>query len=306
MPSPYYIPLILIAALVSIAVLHLQRRRAGSKPAVPEWKLALLVPVCAVVGARLGYILFRADEFIYDYGLLAVFNLRFGGCLMVGGVLGALLGGALLARSCRVSVAATLDELAVPGLAAIAVCRLSEFFTPEGIGPLIESEALCFFPLAVQNDYGEWNLAVFVLEALAALVILLLLVRSAPAPAGERIMTALLLFSVCQIPLENLRSDSCLRIGFVRVSQVVAVLIILTIAVLRARRSGRHMKRAAAVLACTAAIGVIEWAQDKTNIPNLLLYAVMIALCAVMARCAKRDPRSTSCQTSTPTASPSR
>lgn len=289
--SPYYIPLILISSLASLLLFFAERRRHAPEPAVPAAKLAVLVPIAAVVGARLGYFLFRADEFIYDYGMLNVFDLRFGGCLMYGGVLGALLCAALLARASRVSIAATLDEIAAPGLLAIAVCRLSEYFTPEGIGPLIENEAFAFFPLAVQNEYGEWNLAVFMLEAFAAAVILFVLLRAKPQAAGERIMTALLLFSCCQILLENLRSDSCLRIGFVRVSQVIAVLVLLAVIFLRAREKRSRVRRISAALGCTAVIGVLEWAQDKTNIPNFLLYAVMIALCAAMAFISRKTPK---------------
>ena len=94
------------------------------------------------------------------------------------------------------------------------------------------------------------------------------------------------------IPLENLRSDNCLRIGFVRVTQIFAALAILAIALLRARPRGRRAMsmRALAVLLCAAGIGIAEWAQDKTNIPNAVLYAVMIALCVVMALCARQVP----------------
>lgn len=46
----------------------------------------------------------------------------------------ALLAAGLLARHCGADVAATLDELTVPGLLAVAVCRLGEGMTGEGIG----------------------------------------------------------------------------------------------------------------------------------------------------------------------------
>ena len=272
------------ACAVSLSIFFAQRRKSAPGRAVPAKKMAVLVPVAAVVCARLAYFAFRWDEYVYGYGLASVFDLSAGSCLMYGGILGALLCAALLAKKSGVSAAEAMDEITVPGLAAVAVCRLAEYFTPEGIGPLFENPALCFFPLAVKNRYDEWNMAVFMFEAAAALLIMAWILRGGRKPAGSRVMTALLLYSCCQIPLENLRSDSCLRIGFVRVSQIIAVLVILAVVFVRTKGYKKlFAKRAGVVLAATAVIGVIEWAEDKTNIPNILLYIVMIALCAVMA-----------------------
>ena len=289
--APYFL-CILLAALLAAGLFLLARRRGGAGRGVPAWQMAVLVPLSSLAGARLLYVLFSFDLFLYDYGLAAVFDPRAGGCLMAGAVAGACLCAALLARRARVPVGTALDELVTPGLAALAVCRLAEIFTGEGIGSVVEQEAFCFFPLAAANQYGEWNLAVFVYEAAAALAILFAVSRMNKRAPGRRFMTALLLLCCCQIPLENLRSDNCLRIGFVRVTQIFAALAILAIALLRARPRGRRAMgmRALAVLLCAAGIGIAEWAQDKTNIPNAVLYAVMIALCVVMALCARQVP----------------
>lgn len=282
---PLYACLVAAAPLLAYAALILMRKRALRPDAVPAWQLALIVTACSLAGARLTYVLFRFEDFVYGYGLPAIVNLGVGSCLMYGGIFGALIGAALAAMGASASIPATLDELTVPGLTAIAVIRAAELFTSEGIGPLIENKTLCFFPLAVQNEYGEWNLAVFVLEAAVAAAMLIAFLRAKPQPAGERILTALLVFSCCQIPLENLRSDSCLQVGFVRVTQVFAALVILAVALLRAKPLGRRAmaRHATFVLLCVVGIGIIEWAQDKTNIPNFLLYVVMAALCAAMA-----------------------
>ena len=56
-----------------------------------------------------------------------------------------------------------------PGAAlALACSRLGEYSIGEGIGPDVSVPGLCFFPMAVVNEWGEWKYAVFLLEALAA------------------------------------------------------------------------------------------------------------------------------------------
>ena len=69
--------------------------------------------------------------------------------------------------------------------------------TGEGVGAWVENEALWRFPIAVQNEFGEWQYAVFMLEALIAAVLLIVLLTRRYAP-GERFMTALLLYACCQ------------------------------------------------------------------------------------------------------------
>ncbi|MBQ2833041.1 MAG: prolipoprotein diacylglyceryl transferase, partial [Clostridia bacterium] len=139
--------------------------------------------------------------------------------------------------------------------------------------------------ISVMNEYGEWQLAVFLMEAAAAVVILMIALREKQG-RGERIMTALLLYAVCQVVFESLRMDGCLKLGFVRISQVISAVVILAVTVIRAQRCGGRkaaFARGAIVLACVAVVGVIEWALDKTPMSNLILYALMIAACAVFA-----------------------
>lgn len=252
--------------------------------------LALWCIPAAFVGARLSYCLARSSFYFLEMGPLSVLRTWEGGFMLYGAALGALLAAGLLARRRGESAAAMLDELAVPGLLAVAVCRLGEGMTGEGVGPWVESAALMRFPFAVQNEFGEWQLAVFVLEAAAALLIALTVLR-VQSGHGERIMTALLLYACCQVVLESLRMDSCLKIGFVRVSQVISAVVILGVAVLRAHRAGGRalvIRRAAGLGVCAALVGGIEWALDKTPVSNVLLYGVMIAACAAMYACAAR------------------
>lgn len=274
------------AVLLGAGLLFLLRR--GDDPSearIDPLCLALWCVPAGLVFARLAYCLVRFSFYFYEMGALSVLRVWEGGFLLYGAAAGAMAACALLARRSGVNVAAALDDLAVPGMLVIAIGRLAECFTTEGVGTWIESEWLMRFPFAVLNDYEEWQLCVFLPEALAAAVILLLVLRAARG-RGERIMTAVLLYACCQVFFESLRMDDCLKIGFVRVSQVASAAAIAAVTAIRAARSGgmRLLAKRMAVLAvCAGVVGGIEWALDKTPVSNILLYGVMIAACAALA-----------------------
>ena len=297
-PTAHYGLAVAASALAAVLLLRglriadVKKRYAGTKDGpigviykVDHLDLALAALPAALIGARLAYCLSRFSFYFVEMGPLSVLRVWEGGCMLYGAALGALLAGALVAKRRGASVAATLDEMAAPGMLAVMICRMGEWGTGEGVGMWIESEALMRLPFAVMNEYEEWQLAVFLFEAVAALVILLVLLR-AEQRNGEKILSALLLYACCQVVLESMRMDSCLKIGFVRISQVISALVILGVTCLRAYRIGGKqlaLRRALPVALCAAAIGGIEWALDKTPVSNILLYAVMIALCAFMA-----------------------
>ncbi|MGN0776152.1 MAG: prolipoprotein diacylglyceryl transferase family protein [Candidatus Ventricola sp.] len=278
-----------LAALLAVLMLQ-KNQRTTPVGGIDALDLALWCIPAAFVGARLAYCLARSSFYFLEMGLLSVLRTWEGGFMLYGAVLGALLAAGLLARRRGVSAASVLDALAAPGLLAVAVCRLGEGLTGEGVGAWVESPALMRFPFAVQNEFGEWQLAVFVLEAAAALLILLAVLRVKPG-TGERMATALLMYACCQVVLESLRMDGCIKVGFVRVSQVISAVVILGVTALRAKRAGGWplvIRRAAVLGVCAALVGGIEWALDKLPVSNVLLYGVMIAACVVMYVCGTR------------------
>lgn len=291
--TPYGVCLALAAAAAYALLGALRRREARALCPEGAASIALLARadalellLCAVpaalVCARLSYCLIRFSFYFMEMGPLSVLRYWEGGALLWGAAAGALGAGALLARRRRISVAMTLDEMAAPGLLAVAVARLGEWKTGEGVGAWIENEALMRLPFSVMNEYEEWQLAVFLFEAAAALLLLIPVLKKR-AGSGERILTALLLFASCQVMLESLRMDSCLKIGFVRVAQAASAMVILAVTALRAYRAGGRkaaVRRGALVLAGAALVGGMEWALEKTPVSNVLIYAAMAAVCA--------------------------
>jgi len=268
----------------------LRRREAGAQAVgmlgrVDADDLMIWCVPAAVLGARLLYCIIRFSYYFVEMGPLSVLRIWEGGFLLYGAAFGAMAAAAVLARRRRVSAALALDEIAAPGLLMVAVSRLAEPLTGEGVGTWIENEAFMRLPFAAMNAYEEWQLAVFLFEAAAALVLLIPVLKK-PVGKGERILTSLLLYGCCQVVLESLRMDSCLKIGFVRVSQVISAVMILAVTLVRARSAGGNavmIRRGAFVALGTAVVGGLEWALDKTPVSNVLIYAVMIAVCAGFA-----------------------
>ena len=283
-----------LAAVFAILLVRSSRRqtlRIGSDPEAIEAiekidtiTLALCCLPAALVGARLLYCLFRFDFYFVELGPLSVLRTWEGGFMLYGAAGGAMLAAWALAKAKGVSPAIILDEIAAPGMMAIAISRMAEGMTTEGVGTWIENELFCRFPFAVQNEWGEWQLAVYLFETVAAIVILCVLLRRRDFARGEKMLTAVLLYAGCQIVLESLRMDACLRIGFVRVSQVLSGVAVLAVTLIRSLRAGRKQAAVSGALcvAGIAAAGIIEWALDKTSVSNLILYPVMIIVCAVM------------------------
>lgn len=247
--------------------------------------LALYVIPCAFIGARLLYCLVRFEFVFLEMGPLFALMTWSGGFLLWGAVAGGLLGAWLYAKGAKLPAAQVFDGLAAPAMLAIAICRAAEGFTfDEGRGMYLEEGFFCRFPFAVCNEWDEWQLAVFVWEAAAALVIFLL-ARVRKEEDGGRASFTLMLYAACQVIFESLRMDSTPRFGFVRVSQVLAAVTLLICVLWRNRAGGKkHMAALAGVVLVMVAItGVLEWAIDKTPIPLPICYAVMTAAMGVCA-----------------------
>ena len=246
--------------------------------------LAFCCTAAALVGARLLYCLVRYDFYLFDVGLAGILRIWEGGFMLYGAAAGAMLAAFALAKAKGASAAVVLDQIAAPGMMAVALTRMAEGTTTEGVGTWIENDFFCRFPFAVQNEWGEWQLAVYLFESIAAVIILFALLRMRGKAPGEKILTAILLYAGCQVVLESMRMDACLRIGFVRVSQVLSGIAILAVTLIRTRRFGKKTAAVNGAL-CVAGIavcGIIEWALDKTSVSNLILYPVMIAVCAAL------------------------
>lgn len=240
--------------------------------------------VCAFAGSVIAIVLIRLP-IVFAQGLgrflgsLDIQNVSF-----FGGVAGFILGVFLAARATGNPAAKTLNLFAPAGAFLLAVARFAEYFLMFlGVGNLAE-ETVLPFPLAVSFDFSgdgsfvEYYLAVFMFEGVAALAAMVFAFRR----SEEKDCFLRTLFYIClaQVILESLRASSITWL-FVRVEQLICFLYVEFILFFwyGMRRKGQKNRFLPAIIGLVVCGLIIaeEFALDKTEIPNLLIYACMLA-----------------------------
>ena len=261
---------------------------------------AVLALPLSFLCARLLYCLICLDGFSRQ-GLAYFFEFTGGGYTLFGALLGGVLALALTARRTRQPWGRIADALCAPAALVVALGRLAEGLVGQGYGWYVEDwfdpmngmslfhpeefDGLLRFPFAVQDMYGEWSWAVFVLETLLALVIgALALRRGEGRRPGDTALRALLNLCAAQILCESLRQDAVLRFGFVRVSQVLGALVAVALLVYGCLRMERPTPARVAVpvvgtLASAGAVVAMEFALEKKIV---LLEALPMDVCYLL------------------------
>lgn len=283
------------AALLSLILLLLTGNRKLKGDSV--FYLAVLVLPLALLGARLFYVAARYPNWynmeIEAKGLGVIFNFTEGGFALWGAFGGAALAAVIVAKATNQKVGNLLDVMAAPAALMIALARFAEYFSGEGRGAEIENEAFWFFPIAMYDDWFEvWNMAVFIFEGVAALVILCLVLRYKGKQSGDKARLFTVLYCSVQVLLESLRRDNFLRWFLVRVSQLTAVIVlgvmIIVALVNWKKREGKPAFPKHSVLLFVVfllIVGVcvaIEFGVDKSTIPHEVLYSALGVMAALL------------------------
>lgn len=251
---------------------------------------AVLAALAAVLGALCGRLYLHAAKYMVygagfeGYTVLSSRPYEYAAC---GTLLGVLLAGVLSAKLAKQSLLKTMDALAPAGLLALAVARFGEHFSDFGWGPVVENAAFQRFPFAVADIFGQWRLAVYVLEGLLALAVCACALRVKAQRQGDCFLTALLLFAATQIFCESLRTET-VRWGFVRVQQLqCAVFMLAVLLAYTLRAKGAAKKTLPAWVLFVLGVGMlvfIEYALDKIDaLTTPVCYTMMAATLALMA-----------------------
>lgn len=269
--------------LACLLLIWLWKKREG-RPMMGLRFTLYAIPACLLL-SRAAYCLLRLNFLTVDFSDAFLYRFDFGGYALIGGVAGFWLAAWVFSRVAKASFAKTVDLASPAALLVIAGIRISEVFTTSGIGGYVDNEALQWFPLAVQNTYGEYVAPIFFWEALAALALcvgLIVWMQKSPRPGGDTALLGMLLFGGAQIVLESLRADDCLRFGFVRVNQLFGVgLVLFPIAVWAWRSKLSRSWWIALSIGAAVSIALlilVEFGLDKSPIPNWILYLIMTAV----------------------------
>ena len=242
--------------------------------------IGALGTVLGAVFAKLVYYLSLIDFMLMQGWLDSLVDVNMGTFSYYGGVAGFCLGVVLSARLTRQKPMELLDSFTPAGLLLAALARFGEFFL-DGVGIrdmlFWEHPELCFFPLAVSNEYDEWLYAVFMLEGLLTLGVLALCLTRFKK---RRFLRSLFYLCLIQILCESLRTDSFTWL-FVRVEQLFCMLGVAGVLLVYCLKSPGVRRRWLPMAYCLLAAGVfvvLEFALNgKIPIPQTVCYGVMIA-----------------------------
>ena len=221
--GPLYINIygILIALGLMTAVVYACRRCA--KFGLKEDDIldgVLWVTPLAIVCARLYYVIFEWRQYAADP--ISVLYIWKGGLAIYGGVIGALVGVAVLCKVKRIKLPALLDLVALGFLIGQAIGRWGNFFNREAFG----SEATHFLRMGLEkNGVVTYVHPTFLYESLWNTLGFLLLHKLSQKRKydGQIALGYVAWYGLGRALIEGLRTDS-LYWGSFRVSQVLAAI----------------------------------------------------------------------------------
>ena len=258
--------LVVLAGALCGVLLSLRKKENG--PVLP------FVILGALLIGHMWWVFFCPPGYTAQAGTAAMMlRIWDGGYTLYGALFGGFLGAVIGAKLSRLDLVETLDSLAPGACAALIFCRLGEYFTGQGYGDTVYDEGLWFLPVsfctAQEEGYQEWSYAVWAWEAIAALILLvLLLLRARKAVRGQQTVLFVTGLGASQILLEQMRIDDFVRLNpFVRFSQIAALLSLIAVLILLTarRRPGRKAVIAsfAELVFASLAIAFAEFVFEK-------------------------------------------
>lgn len=239
---------ILMAAAFVIGLLIALRfcKLKGYNENLP-YTLILIVFPCAIIGARLNYVLFTSSERSWSFA--EIFQVWNGGLMIYGGILFAVIGIIIYCLITKKSIIKIFDMLAPCLIIGQAIGRWGNFFNQEAYGTLITNSNMQWFPFGVYiekshftqealnqvvNAYGTanglsgaWFNATFFYESFWCLLgfILLYFLYTRTNKVGLCTATYFAFYGIERFFVEMLRTDS-LYLGNVKISVLISGLLV--------------------------------------------------------------------------------
>ena len=176
--SPVFAVGMMIAGLAAGTGFYYCRLRKENLPGIAALWAALFGSVLVLPCAKIGYLLHDLFANLFDGYYDEVLSVRPEHLSFIGGCLGFLCGVLIAAKISRIRTAKALDLFAAPGCLFLFLARIAEGgMDTIGTSGVLENPWLNFFPLTMQNSWGDAYLSVYVLEALTALCCMVFALR---------------------------------------------------------------------------------------------------------------------------------
>lgn len=221
----------LIAAGAHYLISSSLRKRAAN--ALLTWALGA---VLGIVGAKTLYIIAKMLEHLMSTSLATfslgdeLFTADMYTFLVFGGAAGVCLAAALAGKLTGNKPMDALNVFAPAGALMAGLARFGEgFLGSVGCGKVIESKGLCFFPLAVTDSVGENRWAVYIMEGVACLIVFAV---SLWRFKDRRFVRTLFYLCLPLILLESLRDDVMTVHEFVKVEQLLSMIVVEAVLIL--------------------------------------------------------------------------
>ena len=281
---------IALGMALAVSTLALLQRKMKSGTAAVQ---SLLTMLLGLILARLLYGL--TDDTIGQMSPLWVLvRLNLGGYSLFGVLAGGILAAWLTSRITSQRFADCLDPWAPAFLIFTACERWGEGTLTESLEGFGWSRELIYDQLrgtilTVTDGNDAWYLATWRIQAVIALLLFVLFLCWAIRGSGKQtlFLKFMLLFGATEIIMQSLRHDLHMTlISFVRVEQVLAMVLLGVALIILAARSWKHRRglALAALISIPVVVGLgvgIEFMIDRTATNRYLLYAAFMVLVAV-------------------------
>ena len=285
-----YLIIILCTGIAGFGLFVLLNTRRSDSRGV--YTAALSFPLCAVLGfafAKLFYVFLSEVEVFLEWGEWewdALFDLDPSTFCFTGGAVGVWIGILLASRFTGYKPAAVLtDRFALPGALLIAGFRIAEVeLGTLGTGRIAENPS--FLIPVVYNQYGEGHIAVFVWEAIAAVIIGLFSLRIRDEQPGLRFEITVFRLCACQVLLENMRRRA-MSWGFVKVEQLLCAVIMMALMLIACARKEKKQGAfrflpAVYLFVCIGAIVGIEFLRQRSPSQFMGMYGGYMMMAVVL------------------------
>ena len=273
--------LLTFGAIIAGAMLFIGCKKQSDLIPALCWTAALAVPL-SLICARLVYCLVNIGYYLNTISAPeAMLKVWEGGLSLSGALAGAVLAGVIGAKITRNAIGTVLDALA-PSL--LTFCFFTTFACENigmGFGPEVE-RSFGSFTIAIgetlrMNTTTLCSLAMIALLCVHLVLSLRLLISETKRPGLPFALTAFLYGSV-MILLESLREDGHMVWGFVHAEMVFDLCFALPALLYLAKTKKRILLSLLATAVLAGAVVALEFALDRSNLGDGLLYGAYIAV----------------------------